>query len=252
MLRCGIIKLLLFTTTLVICVGSNSQTITTQKGLTTANFNLPQGNIKVYLPDNIRPGDVISGTVVSEPSGNNTRQKEKNLAELKKYSINFNNEKISVDNVYKPIQLLIQTDKPFNGRMELISSVKTLSGEVVDVKVPNIIPIIPSAECVIPSHALTGSPINIPGPFDGNSSNTQCTVGGQPVPILAESPRQCVVSFPENAKGIQTLNVQENGKQKCEQNVSSVTMNITAGKLSLLKGQRTYIDVSITGLQIVF
>ncbi|HRB40989.1 MAG TPA: hypothetical protein PKX86_09805, partial [Bacteroidia bacterium] len=42
-----------------------AQKISSEKGLTTATFNTPNGVIKVYLPDDIRQGDIISGTVVS-------------------------------------------------------------------------------------------------------------------------------------------------------------------------------------------
>jgi len=227
-----------------------AQKISSEKGLTTATFNTPNGVIKVYLPDDIRQGDIISGTVVSEPSGNNARKKEKNLAELRKYSISFNDEKFPVGNkTYNSIQLSIQTGKPVNGQMELISSVQTLHGEVVDVKVPNKIQIIPYDVCVIPSHALTGSPLNIPGPFDGNSSNTLCSIGSLPVTVLAESPRGCVIKFPENAKAVNYLSIQENGKQLCSQIISAVNMNISAGKLNLIKGEKTFIDVKITGLE---
>lgn len=227
-----------------------AQKISSEKGLTTATFNTPIGVVKVYLPDDIRQGDIISGTVVSEPSGNNARQKEKNLAELKKYSINFNDEKFPVGNkTYNSIQFSIQTGKPVNGRMELISSVQTLHGEVVDVKVSNNIQIIPHDVCEIPSHALTGSPLNIPGPFDGNSSNTVCSIGSLPVTVLAESPRGCVIKFPENAKEVNFLSIQENRKQLCSQIISAVNMKISAGKLNLLKGEMTFIDIKITGLE---
>ena len=50
-----------------------AQTISSQKGLTTAEFNLPQGKIKVYLPHDISPGDMISGSIIAEPAGINQR-----------------------------------------------------------------------------------------------------------------------------------------------------------------------------------
>lgn len=44
------------------------------KGLTTAVFPTQYGIVKVNLPDDIRPGDMISGTVVAESKGNNAKQ----------------------------------------------------------------------------------------------------------------------------------------------------------------------------------
>lgn len=54
-----------------------AQTITSQKGLTTVTFNVPEGKITIYLPDDIRSGDIISGTVSAEPGGKNAKQVQK-------------------------------------------------------------------------------------------------------------------------------------------------------------------------------
>jgi hypothetical protein len=92
--------------------------------------------------------------------------------------------------------------------------------------------------------------MRITGPFDGDASNTKCSLdNNKPLEILAESPRGCIVTYPDDVSGIKSLVVLENEKQLCSQQVSSVQMNVTAGKLDLLKGEKTYIDVSVTGLQ---
>ena len=226
-----------------------SQKISSQKGLTTAIFNLQAGAIKVYLPDDIRPGDIISGRIIAEPIGKNAKQITNNLAELKKYSISFNNEKFAIATPNNPIQFAIQTDRYVSGRMELISDIKTIEGEVVDVRIQRGEKKTPLPECGIPTHALTNEPLNIPGKFDGDATNTNCSLDNKPLEILAESPRQCIVSFPADAKGTQNLSVQEKGGQACKKNVSAVNMDVSAGRLNLRKGERTYIDVKITGLQ---
>jgi hypothetical protein len=61
-----------------------AQTVTTQKGLTTIEFNLPYGSIKVYLPADIRPGDLISGSFKIEPADGNAKQQQKAIDELLK------------------------------------------------------------------------------------------------------------------------------------------------------------------------
>ncbi len=38
---------------------TGAQTLTVQKGLSTVEFNHPSGKVKVYLPDDIRVGDII-------------------------------------------------------------------------------------------------------------------------------------------------------------------------------------------------
>ena len=186
---------------------------------------------------------------MTEPIGKNDKQLAKNLAELKKYSVSFNDENISVNNTNNSFKSVINTNKPASGRLQLMMDLKTVEGEVVDVRVPNISPKEAPAVCAIPAHALSAAPLRITGPFDGNAGNTNCLLDNKPLEILAESPRQCIVSFPADASGTKSLNVQEKGGQPCKKNVTAVNMDVTSGKLNLLRGEKTYIDVKITGLQ---
>ena len=226
-----------------------AQTISSQKGLTTAVFTTSSGSIKLYLPTDIRLGDLISGSVVTEPVGKNTKQTANNLSELKKYSISINGEKIALDNTNKPFQFYVNADRPMTGQIELINSSGIKTGELTIPTVPEKSKQTAPAQCKMPSHALTGSPFRITGPFDGNSSNANCMLDNIPMEILTKSSRECIVFYPADATGIKTLNVQENGKQICSQQVSGVKLNVSAGKLDLMKGEETYINVSITGLQ---
>ncbi len=226
-----------------------AQTISSQKGLTTAVFTTSSGNIKVYLPDDVRPNDLISGRVIAEPIGKNAKQTANNLTELKKYSISINNEKFAVENTNKPFQFLVNAERTMKGKLELINGSGKKEGELSIPAIPEKNQQPTPAQCKIPSHGLTGSPFRITGPFDGNSSNTNCTLDNKPMEVLAKSPRECIVLYPADATGIKTLIIQESGKQLCLQQVSGVQMNVSAGKLNMLKGEETYINVSITGLQ---
>lgn len=225
-----------------------AQTISSQKGLTTAVFPTQYGNVKVYLPDDIRPGDLISGTVIAEPKGNNARQIEKNLAELGKYRVSFLDTKFSIDD-RQGWSWIVQKDRQLSAPLELlhVSGVKAHSLAVQFSKVDDNQAI--KLICAIPSHALTDAPCKITGSFDGDASNTRCSLNNQPMQILAESPRQCVVQYPASAQGPGTMQVSENGESKCSRPISGVDMQVTTGDLNLRKGQSTYIDVKLTGLQ---
>lgn len=223
---------------------TNAQTITQEKGLTTAEFYTPRGNIRIYLPDDIRQGDVISGRIKTEAIGNNAKQISKNLSELLQHSLLIDGEQV----------------KPLNNNMEFkLTANRVLSGKIVmldasgkttnECKLPSTSPINSTGTCQIPTHALCGSPIRITGSFDGDLSNTKCTVANNPMEILAESPRQCIATYPVQATGQQTVNCNENAKPLCSRKVSGVEMSLSAGKLNLLKGEKTYIDVKITGLE---
>src|SRR6185295_5625345 len=54
-------------------------------GLYVTTFTTPQGKIYVNLPDDMAAGDVISGTVTTEATGQNDAERAQNLAELKRH-----------------------------------------------------------------------------------------------------------------------------------------------------------------------
>lgn len=225
-----------------------AQTISTQKGLTTAVFNLPEGIVRVYLPADIRPGDPVSGTVQAVAAGKNAKQTAKNLSELKRYLVEFDGQKFPVTEATNPVQYKMNYNKLLQRPLSIINS-NGVTVEQLLVSCPYSSETKPATGCHIPTHALTASPMRINGSFDGNSSNTQCRMSGMEVAVLAESPRQCIVLFPANSAGNQTVQVKENNQPDCEQQISGVDMQVTTGRLSLRRGERTFIRVEITGLQ---
>lgn len=229
--------------------GIHAQSIQSQKGLTTIEFKNASGTIKVYLPQDIRPGESISGSITREAVGKNARQVEKNLAQLNKYSIDFNGQKIPVSNADKVFQAVINNNNTGDRQVNLINNKGSNEAQVnLPVQV-NASQNNASTTCSIPAHALLGAPLKINGPFDGNASNTQCIVGGIPCEIIAESNRICFVKFPENIAGIREIAIVEKGNPSCQSRISAVDMTITANKLSLMKGEKTFINVTISGLK---
>jgi len=226
-----------------------AQTITTQKGLTTAIFTTSGGTVKIYLPDDIRPGDVISGSFMFEPAGNNRKQVDRNLAVLKKGHFILEGKPVKLVAMPASFHLQLPVSDRVNTSLEMVSGVDQQRSRL---SVPYNLQSFDAAarpSCSLPSHVLAGSPLRITGPFDGDASNTKCSIENRSLEILAESPRQCIVSFPDEEAGIKTLQVQETGKEICTKQVSGVQMKVSPGKLDLQKGENTFIDVNITGLQ---
>jgi len=218
-----------------------AQTISSEKGLTTAVFSLPQGKIKVFLPDDISQGEIISGRVVTEPAGDAAKEKSRNSASLQRYTVTLLD---GVSGKEALSQLFRFTVKENNPSITLSLNNKVVSS--VSVPISNKTSSTPAV--ALPTHVLTSAPSRITGPFDGDASNTQCLIDGKEMEILAESPRQCVVQFPATTSGPHTVTVTEKGKTT-EKNISAVNMDVSAGKQNLQKGERTYVNVVISGLQ---
>lgn len=114
---------------------------------------------------------------------------------------------------------------------------------------------------IIPPLGQTGRPIEITGPFDGNSSNTTLNwapLAGRgpyknpenetPIPLLAESPRKAVFESPTNVIGPIEITLMERNTQTTG-NYRNVGVNLSAPKTNLLKGERTTLTVQVTGLE---
>jgi surface antigen len=56
-------------------------------GVSLASFGTAYGTVKVTLPDDIAPGDTISGTVIAEPSGKTDAERRSNAGELSGYVV---------------------------------------------------------------------------------------------------------------------------------------------------------------------
>jgi hypothetical protein len=83
-------------------------------------------------------------------------------------------------------QFLVSPERKLQGPIELLNINGIKTAELIFPETKEQKPAL--AEFAIPFHALTGSPLRITGPFDGNSSNTNCTLNNKPMEILAESP----------------------------------------------------------------
>src|SRR5947209_13023671 len=58
-----------------------------QLGLRVTPIAVPEGTLRVYLPDDIAAGDTIIGTVVAEPAGNTDAERSRNTSELDGYVV---------------------------------------------------------------------------------------------------------------------------------------------------------------------
>ena len=178
-------------------------------GVRIAVFQAKPGEIRVALPDDMAAGDIISGTVSAEPSGVKSKEKEKNARELSGYVVELEKQKTAVSGgVLQGIHLAAGSGAP------LLILLNGHGKQIGDIPVA----LQPSAPVALDSVRFgpigeVGRPIQIQGPFGGDSSATAVSVGGASAKAIAESPRTLVVENPVKVPGPTQIAVTQNGVQ---------------------------------------
>jgi hypothetical protein len=256
---------------------------TTAGGLRTVVFDTNPGKVIVNLPDDMRAGDTISGTVVAEPKGQTEDERSRNEKTLNSLLVNFAGSRVPVSakafKLFVPggettavaanakrsdFRIIIEPPGPQDPPGSFFGLIDDpfffdIPAELLYRPAPQ-----PPQQYQLPTMGQTGRPIVISGPFDGNSSNTGLSYrpcvrsvdcAGTPsawVPgtglIVAESPRQAVFTAPTNVTGPIELRVNE-GTTETKAPFRSVGVNLSAPKTSLLKGENTTLKIEVSGLQ---
>ena len=219
-------------------------TVTTEtvSGMQTTKFTTLNGTVSVFTPKFIQAGDSISGTVIEAPKGKTDSDKKKNQATLEGMVIEVMGEKV------KPSQRMIHFTVPTG--LVLISLVDNL-GKTISKCPVNVLPqgsISPELKTIIPPIMMAGQPLIIHGNFDGDSSNTKCTIGDGPAEVLAKSPRETIVFSPITETGPQTVKIEEQGTTT-NGTINVLKLSLTAPKTNLLKGESTNLQTQILGLK---
>lgn len=244
-------KQLLFITAIILyCIvfstASSAQTTVMFKGGLRLEFNVTGGKIVVCLPDDIRPEEMISGTVVAEPAGSTPEEISSNLKLLQKQKYKMDAGGIVITNIttqYQPLKLKI-------AEANFSATLKDSKNNIINsipVSALSSIPQ-PPGPVTVPTHALTLWPVRITGPFDGDMSTTKCKIDGNEMAILAESPRQTIFYLPQMPVGKHTITIEENGITT-EKKMNAVDFTLDLLKSKLLKGEQTTATLEITGLQ---
>ncbi|HEV7644182.1 MAG TPA: hypothetical protein VGO50_09600 [Pyrinomonadaceae bacterium] len=212
----------------------------------TVTLEIPSGNgkVRVILPDDIRPGDTISGTVsaaqgVVEGEVVAIKTVEGEVVASKKIGPS------------SPDQTVTFTVP--QGASSLILSCTGKHIPAVQFKVntdpSGNLPAQPGSFAP-PRLGQTGRDITIPGNFDGNAANTTVNIGGKEIPVLAESPRQAAVKIPSDIPtGKTNLTVGDGPGNSRTTPFNVASIELKADKLNLMKGETTNLHISVTGLE---
>ncbi|HEX5702760.1 MAG TPA: hypothetical protein VFX97_06150 [Pyrinomonadaceae bacterium] len=228
------------------------------------------GNVKVYLPDDMRAGDTISGTLVTEPKGNTPEEVAKNKSELESLRLGLGSETVTVTEAQFTVKTREIVDLPASrpNLLKLVVLAPEVSARpVTPQQTPNFI--IDGANVDLPLYdppkANAGSTIVFPlltqqgrasvihGAFDGDLVGTGLIRpgfgqdSGGPIRVLAESPRQLVFVAPEDITGPYSINIKE-GDKAFTGNSRNIAVRLSAPKLDLLRGEKTTLTIEVSGL----
>lgn len=224
----------------------------------TLNMKTDDGKVRVILPADIRAGDTITGTVISNLASNGMLEGE--VIEIK----TVEGEVVATKNIKKSSGSETASSNEFftftvpQGASSLILSCtgKHIKDGIIKVT-PNTnfssnIPTQPGSFAP-PRLGQTGRDISIPGNFDGNAGTTTVNIGGRQIPVIAESPRKAVVQIPaDTPTGSTDITINEhpaNGTPSSQTKpFNVVSLQMKADKLSLMKGERTNLYITITGV----
>lgn len=220
---------------LALAFAQQAPTLTESGPLKIVTISEPQGKVHIYLPSDMVAGDTISGTVVPEPTGRNQAEIEKNSGVLEGLVLDIGRAKVPVK------------DGQFSLDVPVSLSVGDGKSQSVEVKPESLQlrPWMPMFEA--PKVVQVFRPFVVSGPFDGNHTDTKVTIGGEPAPVLAESPRGAVVAPPSDPSPGSTVRVTE-GTESSEFKVRIIAINLSAPSTQLVRGQSTPIKLEVMGL----
>ena len=220
--------------------------VKTEEGVRKISFINPSGIITVFLPEDIAAQDRISGTIKTEPIGHTAEERAQSQSILNGYMIKLDDQKMvradSVSFIWTP-----QVPKP--AVLEKTFELLAQDGKLISLATVPIYPTAPNVKSIFnfPVLAQTLRSVTIIGPFDGDASNTGCSIGGVPLPIIAESPRKTICRSPGTIIGVAEIKVNE-GKKEFTGQIRNIGVNLSAPKTTLIKGDTTTLKVVINGL----
>lgn len=209
-------------------------------GLRVAELSTTSGVVQVYLPDKIAPGDQISGTVFAFGGGETASARSLNTTELQGYELTIAGRSVKVSDGLFTFQ--VPSDA---SAVEISVSKGDGSGTVrstVDVR-----PAAAAYYGVIAAPIVEeGYAIRVLGAFDGKRDTTEVKLDGIEAGILAESPRECIVSTMNRGPGAHRLQLAE-GQITLDQQLNIARLTVIPPE-EARTGKKSFLEVVVDGL----
>ncbi len=208
-------------------------------GLVTEEITSKDGKISVFLPSHLPQGKTISGTVFSEPEDEKTAKKAKQIENLAKYILKIGGEIIQSSGIFtlqlpELEQTVLQVFSPENKLLRKINL--ALSNPEIQ------------SELYIPKVVRSGAVEKVEGNFSGDILKAKLLIDEQPVDVLAGNESELFFKTSEIETGRHKISL-DYEKAVFEEDINVVDYSLQAGKLNLKRGESTYIDVVVEGLE---
>jgi hypothetical protein len=188
----------------------------------------PEGSrVIIYLPDDIQPGDKISGSVFG--NGNTSG-----------LTLDANGARTRVSDVLFSFDVPRNTDRVhlrlFDGDRMIAETSVIAAGQGMRFDTFHMSPV-----------TQAGTAIEVVGPFDGDRLTTGARLDGRAAGVLTESPRACVISAPAGARGRTAVYVFEGGKV-FESNVNVLHLSIRGPEGQVTARRQGQVAIDVDGL----
>jgi len=177
--------------------------VETGPGLIAVTFTLQGNQARVYLPDDVAPGETFSGALEGQP--NYVVEFAGQQAPVRAGAFHWS---MPAQQLGEFLPLIL---RDLRGRELARASVPIVAGQR------------PSTEFRFPKVVQAGSPAPVLGPFDGDSRGTRFEIAGETAQVLAESLRKMVIRAPEKPLGMTTYALHQGAVEK-QGSVRSVTI----------------------------
>ncbi|MDQ6785507.1 MAG: hypothetical protein M3033_01625 [Acidobacteriota bacterium] len=176
------------------------------------------------------------------------KQDEHSVSVCKKWSIPEGVSKIPVVLKNREGKIVSRAEVPVAPKVNQISGLKFDTPDKGGTSVIQKVSPAKASDYLTPPVGQAGKPLSVTGPFDGDFANTAIKIGNQTAGFLASSPRKVIVRSPANVKGVAEMEVSYIGKIVAKCVYRSISVNLAADKLNLVKGEQTSLTVTLAGL----
>jgi hypothetical protein len=177
--------------------------VETGPGLIAVTFTLQGNQARVYLPDDVAPGEKFSGALEGQP--NYVVELAGQQAIVRAGAFHWSMP------AQQPGDFLPLILRDLRGRELARASIPIVAGQR------------PPAAFRVPQVVQAGSPAPVLGLFDGDSRSTRFEIAGEAAEVLAESLRKIVIRAPEKPLGITTYALRKGAIDK-QGSVRSITV----------------------------